>query len=293
MKTIKFAFIALVALTPLTGCANINRNATVKVRVVDEDGQPIKGVHSKVMSYSMDDSNSRQGLTDANGIYSVHLRNIHLSIGGYFSKPGYYETKGEFWGWGLGQGLVPPADTNFVIVLKRIIDPVAMIRKEVLVKIPRVDEPIGFDLEMGDWVSPDGKGKIADILFTQEGYYTSNKDYSFTLLGEFVAGENGIQSFQVPRGGAGALLRSELPPPSIAPELGHEKTFESFNRRDPSVKFGPSAVDVTRRWIYRVRTVLDEEGKIVSANYGWTTDDIIFGINADGTCRIDLELIRK
>ena len=164
-----------------------------------------------------------------------------------------------------------------------------MIQKEVRVIIPRLDEPVGFDLEVGDWVSPDGRGKSTDILFTQEGYFTSEKDYSFTLLAEFAAEENGIQSFQVPRGGVGAILQSALPLPQIAPKLGYEKIFESFIRQKPTQRQGDTPYEATRRWIYRVRTVLDEEGKIVSANYGWATDDIRFGINEDGTCRIVLK----
>jgi len=274
----RIAFFAMAALIPLSGCAN--HSATFKVRVVNEEGQPINGVHADI--YNVFDMDSKPGLTDINGFYSSHLNNI-VEVSGRFEKHGYYKTSGVFWKVSEKE-IVPPADTNFTFILRRIIDPVPMIKKEVSVNIPRVGEPIGFDLEVGDWVSPDGKGKIADILFTQEGYYTSEKDYSFNLLAEFTAEENGIQSFQVPR-----VLRSELLSPQVAPELGYERTFESFRNRKPPMKSGASPYEATRRWIYRIRTVLNEEGKIVSANYGWLTDDIIFGVNADGTFRIELK----
>jgi len=290
MKKIISRLIVFTVITVLTtpGCANFS-NATVKVRVVDERGQPIQGVRSKVMSLSMDDSNSKVGFTDTNGMYSVHLNKIFAEIGGFFEKSNYYKTSGDFWQWDKWGG-VPPANTNFIIVMKRIIEPVAMIKKDVSLIIPRLGEPVGFDLEVGDWVFPDGKGKIADILFTQEGYFTSEKDYSFTLQAEFTTPEGGLQSFHIPSpyDSPSQLLRSELPPPQIAPESGYKKTFERFVRQKPTQRQGETPYQATRRWIYRIRTVLDEEGKIVSANYGWTTDDIRFGINADGTCRIVL-----
>ncbi|MCL1909370.1 MAG: hypothetical protein FWG05_00370, partial [Kiritimatiellaeota bacterium] len=40
--------------------------------------------------------------------------------------------------------------------------------------------------------------------------------------------------------------------------------------------------DETRRWIYRIRTEVDEDGKIISANYGWMTKDFQIG-NPTGT----------
>ena len=236
MKTIKLAFVMFAAFAPLPGCA-INRDATVKVRIVDEDKQPIKGVLSEVMSMSMDDSNSKKGLTDTNGIYSVRLRNIQYNISGYFQKPGYYETKGKFWSWGLGQGLVPPAGTNFTIVLKRIIEPIPMKQKDITVYSPRPNEPVGFDLEIGDWVFPDGKGKISDLLFSGNGNYVSENDYLFQFLAEFPNKLDGIQSFYFPRENTGISIRSELPPPPIAPELGYEKTYERTLQRHPCRRF--------------------------------------------------------
>jgi len=287
MKNIKFAFIALVALTPLTGCANINRNATVKVRVVDENGQPIKGVLSEVMSMSMDDSNSKKGFSDIDGMYSVHLRNIHLNIGGFFNKPDYYETKGKFWSWGLGQGYVPPAETNFVVVLKRIIEPIPMKERELLAIFPRLDEPFGYDLVIGDWVAPDGKGENTDMLLTAEKQYVAEDDFTVKLFVEFTGEHNGIQSFHYSSKKVDYLLRSELPPPPIAPLSGYIQTHEITTRRIPNPKWFEvkSTHDKERMWIFRIRTEVDDDGKIVAANYGWFTRDFGIGNIPDGTAR--------
>ena len=283
MKILKFVFVALALIAPLSGCAN-NLNATVRVRVTDESGQPIHNVRSRLLSLSMYDAPS--GLTDINGIFSIYLKNIHAEISGYFEKPGYYKTKGTFWSWGLGQGLVPPADTIFPVVLKRIVEPIPMQQKKVDAVFPRLNEPVGFDMEIGDWVSPDGKGQTADIFMTAEGFYNSPKDVSMTMRAEFSGELNGIQSFHVQSSeDATQLLKSVLPVPPIAPETGYKNTFECFTRTLPTERYGTWSLDMTRRWIYRVRVEVDEDGKIVSANYGWLTSDFTFSSNK-GTGKI-------
>ena len=57
-KNNKFTYIALAMFAPLTGCAN--PNATFKVRVIDENGQPISGVHANVVNVF--DMESKSGL---------------------------------------------------------------------------------------------------------------------------------------------------------------------------------------------------------------------------------------
>jgi len=277
-KTVMCLFGVITTLATTSGClANPSsrlQDATVRVRVVDNEGQPIGGVYADC--YSLSDFGSHLGLTDTNGMYSVQLRRIFAEISGDFTKTGYYKSSGVFWKWSEEER-IPSSKTNFVIVMKRIVAPVQMSKKEIKAVFPRLDEPVGFDLEIGDWVFPDGKGKVTDILLTGEGHYNTVNDYSFRVTVEFAGNLNGIQSFYVPKEGAGTLLRSELPPPPIAPESGYEKLFERSIRRLPVDRRFPASSDETRRWIYRIRTKVDENGKIISANYGWMTKDFSFG----------------
>ena len=48
MKKIKFSFIALATITPIIGCAS--PNATVTVRVVDDERTPISGVRTELIN---------------------------------------------------------------------------------------------------------------------------------------------------------------------------------------------------------------------------------------------------
>ena len=280
MKNLQITEVTLVALTmfaPFTGCAN--PSATIKVHVVDDVGEPIS--KARVNMYNIYDyGESKIGFTDEKGFYSDSIKNI-FEVSGHFEKPGYYKSHGVIWNaprWGD----IPPADTNFIVVLKRIIKPIPINHRQVTLYSPRKGEPVGLDIEIGDWVFPDGKGKIADLIVTVEGGYVSKEEYSFRLFGEFSNKYDGIQSFHVPKEGSGALLRSELPPPSIAPELGYKGTFEYISQKLQTDKWHPIVHDDTRKWIFRIRTEVDDEGNIVSGNYGWMTKDILFAVKLDG-----------
>jgi len=108
------------------------------------------------------------------------------------------------------------------------------------------------------------------------------------LSANFSGEHNGIQSFSINQIITGPSPRSELPPPPIAPINGYEKTFEYYARRVPTDRWhGTTSRDDTRRWIYRIRTEVDEDGNIIAANYGWMTKDII-GASNEGKGRFIL-----
>jgi len=264
---------------------NTLNNSIVNVRVVDENNNPVENVHVKL--YSNADSEAKPGLTDTNGMYSTFMKNIYAEIDGTFKKEGYYKSMGNFWGWDKWGG-VPPADKVFTIMMKQIIDPVQLKYREIDLPFPRLEEPVGFDFEVGDWVFPDGKGKIADMFLTGQ-WSTNDNVYAYNMDAEFSGELNGIKSFYYPHSSQPSIpLRSELPPPTIAPETGYEKTFNRWTRRIPTDKWSAkSSLDEDKRWIFRIRTEVDDDGNIVSANYGWTTKDIFSG-NIVGTCRLKI-----
>jgi len=277
LKTLACPIAVGMMFTSASGCAaatgfDHRGDATVTVRIVDADEQPIAGVHSKLFSFSSYSAPS--GLTDTNGMYSVFLRKIDSQISGSFKKQGYYETGGSFWKWGEDVGLVPPADTNFPVVLKRIIDPVPMVQKIIETYLPRNDEPIGFDLEVGDWVSPYGKGKTADIQMTGTSRFESRQDFDVKVSFEFIDELCGIQSFIAPDARDWSKLRSQLMPPHIAPDNGYEQTLLLWGMSTPKPKQYQSHKMGNRNYIFRTRVVTDDNGKIIKANYGWTMGEV-------------------
>ena len=268
---------AIMTLVSTSGCAAIANkssfgDATITVCIVDDKRQPIEGVHSKLFSLSSYDAPS--GLTDTNGIYSVHLKEIYSQVSGSFNKQGYYKSIGPFWHWSQW-GEVPPADTNLTIVLKRIIAPVPMSYREIRTYIPIHDEVVVFDLEKGDWVVPHGKGQIADFKMVSSLRFESRQDFEVKASVEFADALCSIQSFTAPNPNDINQMRSELMPPPIAPDTGYEHTLSLWGISTPTPKQYQSHRIGDRNYIFRTRVVTNEAGEIIKANYGWTVGEII------------------
>ena len=116
------------------------------------------------------------------------------------------------------------------VVLKKIGKPVAMYAKSVNLGMPAFDKPVGYDLEIGDWVGVYGKGVNADILFT--GYFkdkTNNKsDYTLTVT--FPNPADGLQEFtttEFAQEGPYSELRSS----HEAPLEGYQSEWVQSNNR--------------------------------------------------------------
>ena len=88
-----------------------------------------------------------------------------------------------------------------------------MYSRRVEIDLPALDVPNGFDLIEGDWVSPNGRGKNADVIFKLTKRVQSFKDFGAELLITFSNPGDGIQSMSVEKG-------SEFRSPYSAPDSG-------------------------------------------------------------------------
>ena len=150
------------------------------------------------------------------------------------------------------------------IVLKRIIKPIPMYAKRIDMEPPANNKPVGYDLMIGDWVGPYGKGINNDILFTREYSRKSLQDYDYKLTVSFPKAGDGIQEFPVPyKNMEGSALRS----PHEVPTNGYQPQIVRLNISHPGQKL-IFDYDENRAYFFRVRTVLDENGNVKSALYG-------------------------
>ena len=60
-----------------------------------------------------------------------------------------------------------PWNPTVDIVLKQVIKPISMYAKRINKQPPANAKPVGYDLMVGDWVAPHGKGENTDISFTK------------------------------------------------------------------------------------------------------------------------------
>jgi hypothetical protein len=117
---------------------------------------------------------------------------------------------------------------------------------------------------IGDWVSPNGKGVSTDIIFTGKLNRKDRNDFDYKLTVSFPKPDDGIQEFIVPDAEKGSGLRS----PHEAPTNGYQTAVVKTMSHHPGQGAKDDMNDPNRNYFFRVRTVKDHEGNIVSAHYG-------------------------
>jgi hypothetical protein len=263
MKTITFLSICAIA----TNCVHAQLSTAptptwkVTLKVVDETGLPVINANA-VVDYQSNDQFS--GLTDTNGIFVASHKDKSYALAFDVKKDGYYSVWQRYemgWAYQYNEAKWNP---TIEIVLKRIIKPIPMYAKRIDAEPPTNGKPVGYDLMVGDWVGPYGKGVTTDILFTREYNRKSLQDYDYKLTVSFPKAGDGIQEFPVPyKNMEGSALRS----PHEAPTNGYQPQIVRLNVSHPGQKL-IFDYDENRVYFFRTRTVLDENGNVKSALYG-------------------------
>lgn len=253
----------------------------VTLRVEDSTGNPVEGANVSVVFWTSDSSADvvvSEGTTDTNGLFLAEGKTIH-SMNFTVTKDGHYKTAGEYWFYRRGEECVQngrwqPWNAIHQVVLKEKREPIAMYARHVDAAIPTRDLPVGFDLEIGDWVAPYGAGKHADASFT---YIADAQDFWTGVYELTIACSNGVDG----------LVRAQK---DILSEF--VSVYEA--RRDGYATCVVLCLNTTKEKILkkelfgaeeyltlRLRTVLNEEGSIVSARYGKIYGPIEFGVGKD------------
>jgi len=263
-KYIMKEFIWVVFLVMSISCAfaQTKHEWKVTLNIVDDDGQPVTRVNAGVGYYTNRVSTSINGLTDTNGSFTASNSSYGGELGFAAEKPGYYTTRIPYLlGFGYNAIEWNPVKT---LVLKKIETPIPMYAKRLNAQPPENGKPVGYDLMVGDWVVPYGKGITTDIFFTREYNRKSLQDYDYKLTVGFPKSEDGIQAFPVQyRNMEGSALRS----PHKAPTNGYQTQIVKLNVSHPGQKL-IFDYDENRVYIFRVRTAVDNRGNIISAHYG-------------------------
>ncbi len=255
---------ALLAVAAATNVVNRFETPTVKVtvKVIGEDQQPIKGAN---VSLGFGNT-SVSGATDINGLFTGEGR-CRGDYGSSVTKEGFYLS-----------GVSAPQLTNIVdgrwlpwnpvavSILRPIGKPIALYAKTVKLRIPTLDKPCGFDLEVGDWVAPDGKGMKSDFIFSLHQEDRGMQDYD--VLGEltFKNPLDGLQDAPMPDLGKNSAFEWERQ----APGNGYQPKFQLQNSWHKEKGITRSFKFNDNEWegyFFRVHTV-EQDGKIVSAHYG-------------------------
>ncbi len=254
----------------------------VTVKVVDEENKPVSQADVEIIfsnarpkgpgkGWGADVKyDKRKGFTNADGMFSASGNtNMNIPVGAV--KSGFYESGG-----GISFDEKGKPDRDIVeLKLKKIKNPVPMYAKKVnsvwgISKIPVLNQDVGYDLEVGDWVAPHGKGKIADFIFNVEGTYKDWKNNSCNCKMKFTNPEDGIQEYLFDKKG-----QSSFKWPYDAPLNGYLPVLEKYlkmtdGKMDSNIERNIN----NKHYIFRVRTKTDEKGNIISAKYGKIEGDV-------------------
>lgn len=276
-----FMFVASVALANSTDWPK----ARVTIGVVGEDGVAISNATVHI-GFSQGGNawtgehvgEVYHGQSNVNGYFSAEAKS-EMSVGGSVEKEGYYRS---FWGHtfdGNSQELDrwQPWNPTNIVVLRKVGNPVPMYAKRVETLIPLLNVPIGFDLEKGDWVVPHGKGISSDFTFLFRGRFVCARDRDEALQVNFSGPSDGIQSIAVsPMYGSQLRLSSEAPSEGYINLWVREKTMHPGSLRQNQ------RVRLDQNYIFRVRAVVDGQGRLKEAMYGKIHGDFDFGyVDAD------------
>jgi len=264
--------------------------AKVTVRVIGEDEQPIPGVTASFVFGGQYDYNHTlvrvKGETDVSGLFTAQGY-TYGRFGHDLSKNGYYvgsapipifrDAKDGHWQpWGA---------TNTAI-LRKIEKPVPMYAKRVRgANVPDVGKPYGYDLEVGDWVAPYGRGKTSDFIITLTNrQYMSRSVFDVEATITFSNPLDGIQETHLPK----EYATSEFKWPRQAPEMDYQSSFaahahESDVGQKSILTFNPDGTG--QAYFFRVRTV-EQNGKIDSAFYGKIDSGIALEPRGAKVCKV-------
>jgi hypothetical protein len=277
MKTrISAVFLAATVFVALGSqlCAQTHKVA-VEVKVFEPGGQPVNNatVIMGLPRYAQGADELVTAFTDSSGIAKLEGE-VPFDFGVSAKKNGYYDSTAP------KVSLVSETDIERVtkavqrveIELKPIKKPVAMLyggTRTNSITLPSKGDPVGYDLLVGDWVAPWGKGRVTDLLFQVSGKYESRTLYNRTLTVQFPAPASGMMALEYPAGSG-----SEFKFPYEAPVEGYIASHTWHRTVAPDkqdIEHGDS-----RRYLIRFRTEFNEDGTIKKALYGLIWDDLEF-----------------
>ncbi len=263
--------------------------AKLTVHVVGEQGEPIPGADVTIsFREKLSDKNAwAVGKTDDKGDFTAEGHSDRR-LGGFVRKVGYYDSGT---GWTIFKDQVlgkwQPWDSVTDVCLRPIGNPVALYAKQVQAEIPMLDQPCGYDLEKGDWVAPHGRGVKSDITFKVLRDYKDRSNFTAEAQVTFAQPLDGVVRMTAPvyaRKSAFCWERSAAETGYAAPDAIRFISQDQTTHVERKMTFDNSN-DREQGYFFRVRTV-EENGRIIAANYGKITGDIAIEPRSQKTCLI-------
>lgn len=248
MSYIRKIVLCLLFIVPVAACAGTPIN--VKLHVVDDDGKPVADAKVGMGFLLSHGGNSFRGVTNPGGYVEASDR-AAFGVKIRIYREGYYESNIR-----TGYG-----DQDLTLVFREERNPIAMYAKRTAIRPPVMGVEFGYDLMKGDYVSPYGKGVISDIVFTTLSDQKDAWNFAYHISVRFSNPHDGLYPFYVDN--PESKYRSDY----LAPASDYRGEWD-FRRISVKGRPDETNLDRNRNYYFRVRTTVDDEGKIESAHYG-------------------------
>ncbi len=258
--------------------------AKLVLKVVNEDGQPLEGARVSLRFQGGGLEKDRTtGETDKNGIFGASGMSNDGSTGGGVDKDGYYKSVFHHDFYVTHFGMWQPWGKELTVVMRPVVNPVPMYVRDTHFKIPVKNQEVGFDLEKGDWVIPYGQGTKADFVFRIDQRYDDGNNFDCRMTLTFSNPLDGIQVIK-DDGGGDFNVGSRYRLPRTAPEIGY---LSKLQKRNSTGSHG-YVLDMKddNNYIFRVRSEVDENGKLKRAMYGKIRRDIWYTPGSGGKIKM-------
>ena len=281
MRPAPAAFAASVTLATAAAPTPPSHPARITFHVVTDTGQPVPGAEIGVASFDRHTPGpgfgrtvhtTHRAVTDPRGLATIQwpCRAPRISYA-MTPRPDYYYDHGATYELRrVEHGRWAPWDPHVDTVFKPVGTPIPLHARRV--GAPRArrhlrpDTDVGFDLIEGDYLPPLGTGRTPDIVFRAAGHLRAPDDWRSELTVSFPRPGDGIVRTAPWTPTGGSALRS----PRTAPAGGYAPLLNSWFERRPGEPRGVGAEPEQNLACYavRVRSALDDEGRVRSALHG-------------------------
>lgn len=254
--------------------------ARLVLRVANDEGTPVAnasvhilmGMNYRLKSYDID------GTTDTNGVFVIEGKTTGNEIEITVKKEGHYQAKKKLCFIEMGResevrgGNWQPWGMKIDVVMGRVKDPVPLIRYVAGVRIPVIGEWIGFDMKERDWVYPGHKGRTRDF---EVNFRWDEQPFDMSKLLEmdvrFLEKYSGYYLEQPVRSSYCGIYKAN------ANAVYTQSLSCNMMQSGSNARIG---FENPYRMVVRSRCIVDEFGKLVSANYS-----TIVGLSIEGGWR--------
>ena len=277
MKHIKYLFVVFAGASLMDVTASngkcISPEMSISYKIVDDEGVPVPNVKCRgwIRRFDLNEGGFAYSLlSDTNGVVTIAGK-CSVSFTAFFTKGGFYMSRlepsldADGTGSAIRDGRWQPYGEMRTVVLKRIKNPIEIGRPgRFSIPIPAYDKWIGFDLQRRQWVSPYGNGEFSDVLLNF-GKTSAHRQFDFRTTMK-VSFTNNTYA------GCYQLKKDEFSDMKTVYRADSNANFNVelnyVHERRPGVPRADNRLEKDSYLVFRTRTKVDEDGKLVSAHYG-------------------------